>query len=534
MKTFFTTVRSYFTPASLPHALGETFGLGLILMGLLQRTYLSIPSFRLSNGLLFLSGFLAFWLMLRLRQPAGNWARKSFLEFAHALLLTLTVSLIIPLLLDWIRISPKSPPSPTGLFTLWRLASGPLYLLFRTGQYAWCWWQRKRRKRLLWDLMHIQLSLAALVALVLILAGGVYIIAYSETYYPYESQAFFANLVLRLVQTVLPYLGITLVMALGALAVLLPPAALISYASVRRFTQRLEDLSRAARQLRGGDAAARTPVRGEDEIAQLQQDFNAMAADLAQALEALRVERDKVASLLEDRRQLLANVSHELRTPVATARSYLAPMIADDSQENPQAQELKTIQKELTRLSRLIDDLFALSRAEVGGLDLKIQPVNVNAVIQHMAATFQPLAWRGGRVEIVAETVPGDPHVPADPDRLEQALANLIRNAIRHTPPGGIIALQVEADAQWACLHVRDTGEGIPPEDLPRIWERFFRGEETHRNADRGAGLGLALVKELIEAMGGQVSVQSQPGQGSDFVIHLKTRQGEPIEKTTR
>jgi signal transduction histidine kinase len=526
--------RKFFKPAGLPRALLECFFLGILLMGSLQWTSQQVEDFHLSNGLLFLSGFLAFWMMLRLRRPEGRFLQKLALEFAYGLVLALLMGMILPLILNWIGLSPPQENANRFTHSLWRLFSAPLYWGFRLGKYFWLWWEIKRRRHLAWNLMHIQLSLGALVAMILILIGGISIFSFAQTNYPYDSASAFVNLILRLVQTLLPYLGITLLIALGTLIILLPPAALIAYSSVRRFTQRLDDLTKAAGELRQGHYSARTTVRGEDEIAQLQKDFNAMAGELEQTLAALEKERDKVASLLEARRQLLANVSHELRTPVATARSYLEPITTGPQEIPPQIrQDLDIIQKELNHLSRLIDDLFTLSSAEVGALGISPKSVDVNTIVQRMANTFKPLAWRTGRVEIVVETPDQPLTIILDPDRLEQVLANLIRNAIRHTPPGGIIALRTDTNNDTVDIHVQDTGEGIPPEELPLIWNRFYRGSQPGTAQARGAGLGLALVKELVQAMGGEVDVRSQPGEGSDFIIRFQASQGDTIETTS-
>ncbi len=523
--------RPFLKPQGLPRALLECSLLGTLLMGIMHWASQQVEDFHLSNGLLFLSGFLAFWMMLRLCQPEGRILYKMALELAHGLLLALIVGLILPLALNSVGLSPPYDNISSFTSTLLRLFSAPLYWIFRLGQYIWLWWETKKRRHLAWNLMHIQLSLAALVATILILIGGIYIFSFAQSYYPYENASPFINFIQRLIQTLLPYLGITLLIGLGALVILLPPAALIAYSSVRRFTRRLNDLTEAARELRQGHYGARTTVMGEDEIAQLQKDFNTMAGELEQTLAALEKERDKVDSLLEARRQLLANVSHELRTPVATACSYLEPIITGTQEIPPQTQQdLEIIQNELTHLSRLIDDLFTLSRAEVGALEISPQSVDVNHTLRRMANTFKPLAWRSGRVEIVAET-PDQPMITIlDPDRLEQVLANLIRNAIRHTPPGGIIALRAFKKEASVEIHVQDTGEGIQPEELPLIWNRFFRGSQTRTAQERGAGLGLALVKELVQAMDGEVDVISQPGEGSNFIIRFTVSQGEDIE----
>jgi signal transduction histidine kinase len=153
----------------------------------------------------------------------------------------------------------------------------------------------------------------------------------------------------------------------------------------------------------------------------------------------------------------------------------------------------------------------------------------VSTLARQVAGAFRPLAWQVGKVTIVAESKT-DPVIQADPDRLEQILANLFRNAVQHTPPGGIISLLIETKDEQAVITVRDTGEGIDPEELPQIWERFYRGENADVSYNRGAGLGLALVKEFVIAMGGQIEVSSEPGLGTEFIIRFNLLQGDHRE----
>jgi signal transduction histidine kinase len=312
-------------------------------------------------------------------------------------------------------------------------------------------------------------------------------------------------------------------MTVITLLVLLPPSALFSFLIARRTTRRLEGLVDAARALREGRYDTRVEVVGEDEVAQLQSDFNAMADDLEQTLLDLQVQRDRVSELLESRRGMVANVSHELRTPVATVRATLESVRNRQSGTLPGdlRHDLEVMDGEIARLQRLIDDLFTLARADAGGLALDCQTVDVGPVVRQAVDALAPLAWNSGRVEVVAELPPNLPAAQADGARLGQVLSNLIRNAIHHTPPGGIVAVLAAAEDEALRIQVRDTGEGIAPEDLPHIWERFYRGGKDQARDGSGAGLGLALVKELTEAMGGQVDVDSTVGQGSCFILRL-------------
>jgi signal transduction histidine kinase len=344
----------------------------------------------------------------------------------------------------------------------------------------------------------------------------------------------------------LPAATVLLALSIAASLAVLPPAALISYLALRRTTRRLEQLAAGAEALRAGDLAARVPVGGQDEVAQLQATFNAMAVDLERTLRDLEAERDRVAGLLEARRQLVASVSHELRTPVATVRGYLesirrrseavtagppASSGAALSEANGQGlnettgngqalwADLETIEREIARLQRIIEDLFTLSRAEVGRLDLRPEPTDAGALVRRLVESIAPLAWGQRRVEVLAEVAPGLPPARVDAQRLEQIVSNLLGNAVRHTPPGGLVAASASVEPNAVRVEVRDTGEGIAPDELPRVFERFYRGQGSDGRA--GAGLGLALVKELAEAMGGSAEAASTPGEGSRFTVRL-------------
>jgi signal transduction histidine kinase len=288
----------------------------------------------------------------------------------------------------------------------------------------------------------------------------------------------------------------------------------------RRLVKRLERLGRAAESLAGGDLSQRVEDGPNDEVGQLGRRFNRMAADLERTLGELRAERDRVAGLLEDRRQLVASASHELRTPVATVRGYLESALArGDKLPVDLHADLETMERELARLQQLIDDLFALSQAAVGRLSLRLEPTDAGAIVQRLVDTTAPLAWRQRRVQVLAEVEERLPLARADEQRLEQIVSNLLGNAIRHTPPGGLVAAAVCTEPAAVRVDVRDTGEGISADDVPHLFERFFRGRS--QNGQAGAGLGLALVKELSEAMGGSVEARSTLGEGSCFTVRL-------------
>lgn len=238
-------------------------------------------------------------------------------------------------------------------------------------------------------------------------------------------------------------------------------------------------------------------------------------------MQQLREERDTVAGLLQAWRQLIVGVSHELRTPVATLRSCLetALMHWDTNPPATLHHDLHIMENEDTRLQGLIEDLFTLSRAEVGKLTLRCEPTSIGALVQSIVDARIPLAWQLSRVEIVAHIPPSLPDALVDAGRLEQVLQNLLHNAVRHTPLGGIVAVEVTTDANALIIEVKDTGEGIAADDIPHIWERFYQVNGTHRSG--GAGLGLALAKELVEALSGTITVASMPGEESCFTMRF-------------
>jgi signal transduction histidine kinase len=482
-----------------------------------------LSSAAFNNGVLLLCGFCGMWAVLRTRLPQGHWLIQGFMELFIGCTLSLVMALglyasasVATLAQEWA----KSNWGP-GAMIVFLLLTGPGYVCARVGLRGWLFWDRLRKRRMLWSLTHAHLLVVVLAAV--IGAAGIFI---SMPYYQMVSQLplkpgnLFAMLADRLLLFFFPASGVMLVLTLMALAVVLPPSAIFSFLFARQTTRRLEKLIAAATALRSGDYGARVSVTGEDEVAQLQADFNAMADTLESTLRDLQSERDTVGRLLQSRRELIANVSHELRTPVATVRALLDSVLERGQDTSPSLQhDLTVVQGEVTRLQGLIDDLFTLSRAEAGGLALDCRATDVGPVVKRMVEAIKPLAWQSGRVEVVAD-IQDLPAACVDAERLEQVLANLLRNGVRYTPPGGIVAAIARAEPEHVVIEVRDTGHGIAPDDLPHIWERFYRGQKG--DAREGAGLGLAIVQDLIEAMCGSVSVESTVGQGSRFTVRLR------------
>jgi signal transduction histidine kinase len=513
------------------YALLETFLVGAVSMSSLMLVSDQLPPDVIGQGFLFLSPTCALWCALRLRMREGRMWLRLLREGVAAVGLSLALGgglSAVAFALGWRELFINNSLGGSGIVIL-LIASGPAFLVFRVGVWLWHFWDGLRRKRLLWALTHAHLTLVVLVMLLLAAFSAVEVVA-TPASGRFESDNLAAVIVARLTHTILPLFGIVTIMTVGALAVVLPPSVILSYFVARRTTRRLETLAAATKVLRGGDLSARVPVAGEDEVAQLQDDFNAMAADLERATGEIQAERDKVAALLQSRRELIANVSHELRTPVATIRGYLESSLAGNNESPLELQhDLEVMAREIERLQGLIDDLFTLARAEVNGLALELRPTDAGAVVQRRVEAMASLAWQKGRVEVVAEVPPDLPPALADTGRLEQVLVNLLRNGVRHTPPGGIVAVVVAAEDDTVRIEVRDTGEGVSPDDLPYIWERFYRGASARAEDVPGAGLGLALVKELTEAMGGTVAVESIVGQGSCFTVNLPKSQAPVV-----
>lgn len=272
--------------------------------------------------------------------------------------------------------------------------------------------------------------------------------------------------------------------------------------------------------LADGRYGTRIETGGADEVARLARQVN----ELARRLEESEAQR---TALDHERRELTAAVSHDLRTPLSSVRA-MVEALDDEVIEEPA--EVKryyaTIRREVERLNRMIDDLFELAQIDAGVLRLSLKPVGLQDVAAEVLDAMQAQARRDG-VAIALHIEGAPPDIPLDGARIERAIANLVRNSLEHTPAGGRIDLAIDARDGWATLCVTDTGEGIDPVDLPRIWDRFYRAERSRRRgprSDDGAGLGLAIVRGIVEAHGGGVEVESAPGRGTAFTMRLPVR----------
>lgn len=283
-------------------------------------------------------------------------------------------------------------------------------------------------------------------------------------------------------------------------------AAVVIFGPTRR---RLKALEEAARQLGSGDLRARAPSGGSDEVAAVATAFNAMASDLAARTEAL-VAADTA------RRQLLADVSHELNTPVTAMRGYLETLAMPEMTLDPatRARYLSIVSDETARLERMIGDLLDLARLEGGGGTLQIERVRVSDLFDRVRARHGQQA-ETANVRIEAEIEPGADAVLADRTRIEQAVQNLAANALRHAPAGTVVGLRARTDGDTIALLVSDQGPGIPAEHLSRVFDRFYKVDQSRAARDQqpgGSGLGLSIVKAIVERHGGRIAVRSVPG----------------------
>lgn len=411
--------------------------------------------------------------------------------------------------------------------TLILLSSGLVYLCWRIFRPIWVKYNDLRRTRFQWSIIHSFLLVLLALMLLVSLLGWILIKSTSLPGAIDSSSSLGLIFLDQLTHMIFPMLLIYSAGLAAAIFVVGPPIILFTYFISRRINQRLSSLAAATHNLSSGDLSARIAVSGEDEIAQLQKDFNNMAEKLEKTTHQLEAERDRVAGLLKAQRELTAVISHELRTPVATLRGYLESGLAHTAPDLPEntLHDLEIMQHETESLQTLIEDLFAVSQAEVNQLSLECRAIGLAELAVQVVESTQPLAWRSGRVELVLDLVQDMPPVWADPMRLEQVLRNLLQNAIRYTPPGGLVAVRTDCRENSIRLSVTDTGPGISAEDLPHVWERFFHAAGSPHG---GAGLGLTLVKELTETMGGKVGVESTPSEGSCFWIDLNPAPAAP------
>jgi signal transduction histidine kinase len=295
-------------------------------------------------------------------------------------------------------------------------------------------------------------------------------------------------------------LGTVLLIFAGAIAMAL------GYLLSSSFLDRIQSLDQAAKKIAKGNLSTRITVEGRDELADLAQSFNQMASQLQEAAE----KRKQLESL---RKELIAWIGHDLQTPLASV-SAIIEALADDVVEDPETEKryFITAKKNIASLSHLIDDMFQMAQIDAGGLALNYESVVISDLISDCLESFTELAKRN-EITLHGSVSPELGMVQMDVQRINRVLNNLIDNALRHTPSGGVVEVRSNPSDQDVIVEVIDDGEGIAPEDLPQIFDLFYRGELSRRNSLAGAGLGLAISKGIIEAHGGKIEVDSHPGQ---------------------
>jgi signal transduction histidine kinase len=292
----------------------------------------------------------------------------------------------------------------------------------------------------------------------------------------------------------------------GGLAAVLV-ALILGAILARTISRPIHELTGATQRMAEGELDIQVPVRTKDEVGELAASFNRMSSDLSLATRA--------------RRRLTADIAHDLRTPLSVILGYTEAL--SDNKLEGTAETFEIMHQEAQHLSHLIDDLRLLSLADTGELPLNRRPTAPDELLQRTAAAHQPQA-AAKNIELLVDAAPKLPEIDVDPERMVQVLNNLVSNALRHTPVDGRVTLSAAAQENKVLLTVADTGAGIPAQDLPYIFNRFYRGDQArsqNRAGNGESGLGLAIARSIVQAHGGKIAVDSTVGQGSIFTITL-------------
>ncbi len=280
-------------------------------------------------------------------------------------------------------------------------------------------------------------------------------------------------------------------------------ALLISLGMARQLSRPIRALTAAAKTLRNGDLTQRVKIEAKDEVGQLANAFNHLAESL---------QRQE-----QYRKTLTADLAHELRTPLANLQTHTEALI--DGVFPTTSENLTSVHEEILRLGRLVGNLEELNRAEASRLNLKREKTDLKKLVERTISQFQPRYFEKG-VELTASLPEQSIEFSADQDKISQVLNNLLTNALKFTEKGGSVEVAAREKGREVEIHVRDTGTGISEEDLPFIFERFFRGGNGE-NGMKGSGIGLTIAKELTEAHGGKIEVTSKKNQGAEFTVNL-------------
>jgi two-component system sensor histidine kinase BaeS len=280
--------------------------------------------------------------------------------------------------------------------------------------------------------------------------------------------------------------------------------AAVSYCLARSITAPIRQLDSAVKQVAGGDLSATVPVTTGDEIGNLASGFNSMTA--------------KLRSNDTLRRRFLAGVAHELRTPLTILKANLEGV--RDGVIESTTDQVASMTEEIDRMTKLVGDLRDLTLLEAGQLKLDKAAIDLNETVGNVVLRVNPLA-AGQGVAIEADLAGGLPLVQGDVVRMTQVLDNLLLNAVKYTEPGGQVRVKSGRSGALVTIEIIDNGAGIAAEDLPHIFEHFYRADPSRAKASGGSGLGLAIVRQIVDAHGGNIEVESRPGHGSRFIVSL-------------
>lgn len=269
-------------------------------------------------------------------------------------------------------------------------------------------------------------------------------------------------------------------------------------------TRPIRELTRATHAVSEGDLSQQVPVRSDDELGELAQAFNRMSTQLSRSVNA--------------RKQMTADIAHELRTPLSLILGHAEAV--HDGVLPPSRENFEIIREEAARLEHLVNDLRTLSLADAGELSIQPQTIEPARLVQEVASLYQVQAQRKN-IAFALDIAPNLPAIEVDPGRITQVLTNILDNALRHTHENGQIVLGARQAGDRIELSVQDSGPGLKSEDMDRIFERFYRTDAARQREDGGSGLGLAIARSIVQAHGGQVSAESEPGKGLKILISL-------------
>ncbi|WML46031.1 ATP-binding protein [Neobacillus sp. PS3-40] len=306
----------------------------------------------------------------------------------------------------------------------------------------------------------------------------------------------------------------------GMISILI--VAFVSYFISQSITKPIKEITKSSLEMIKGNFTKQAKVYSSDEIGILAGTFNTMMLTLDKTLRDLENEKNKMAALERMQREFVANASHELRTPLTSVRGYLEALldgvVSSEEQEN---RYLRITLKETLRLQRLVKGLLDLSKIESGQIKINKKELNLSEIINRTVMNLEPLA-DDRLLSLRADVQEHLPTVLGDEDLIEQVLINYITNAIRFTPDGGQITVKAVIHEGEVHVHVIDTGIGITPEELSKVWKRFYKIDQVRSSSKEGAGLGLSLVKEIMDRLDGKAWVESTLNQGSIFSFSLK------------